>query len=170
MELKKLDLSKGTFEGASGKKFVIQSSLSIERFIVFEKLQNYVGFGIAFEDIFNRISDAYELLNKMRPADCAVILKNIKEGVVRNQQQKTHPLLELCALFINYEDEDITKFEPEKIKAKIDDWKEYDMNGFFQLAFNCVRNLVPIYNETSQSILQEAKGKKAQNQTLDEGK
>ena len=51
MKLKKIDFEGREIIGVSGKKYFIESELSIERFTEFEKLQSHVGFGVDFEGI-----------------------------------------------------------------------------------------------------------------------
>jgi len=159
--LKKIDFEKGKIIGASKKEYFIESELSIVRFQEFEKLQSHVGFGVDFSGLVNKLKDAFEYLNKSKPADAAIVIHNAMNGIVQKLENRTHPIMEMCALFINEENEDRTEFNKDKIKQKIDDWKEYSTNDFFQLAFNLVDNFIPIYEEISQSISQAKKEKKS---------
>lgn len=169
-ELKKLDLSKNTFIGKSGKVYHIKQGLSVIRLIEWEKLQNHLGFGISFEQLYNRLNDATELFNKGRWFDGGVIINNIKQGVLSTVNDRTHPSLEICALIINAEDEDPATYDKEKIKTKIDDWSEYDCEGFFQLAFNSLHGLMTILQKHSQDTLAAVKENKEQSQTSNKKK
>jgi len=159
MELKKLDFKKKEFK-ANGTTYYIESELSIDRFRQFEKLQSHVGFGIDFEGIVNRLKDAYEYLNKSKPADAAIVLHNVLNGIISNIEGREHPIMELCALFINTKDEKRDEFNQDDINKKIADWKEYAVNDFFQLAFNLVDGFIPIYEEISQNISKKEKNMK----------
>lgn len=155
MELKRIDFDGKMIEGTSGRKYYIESELSIDRFTEFEKLQSHVGFGVDFDGIVNKLNDAYDKLNKSKPMDAGIIIHNLLNGIIMRMENRNHPVLEMCALFINEENEDRVKYSLDAINKKIDDWKEYDINDFFQLAFNLVKNFIPIYEEISLSISAE---------------
>ena len=160
MSLKKIDFESGKLTGKSGKEYLIESELSVVRFQEFEKLQSHVGFGVDFEGVINKLKDAFEDLNKSKPADAAIKIHNLLNGVIQKVENREHPIMEMCALFINSEDEDRTEFNVDKIKRKIEDWREYSTNDFFQLAFTLVNNFIPIYEEISQSISKQGEKKK----------
>ena len=152
MELKKIDFEKGVITGVSGEEYFIETGLSIERFTEFEKLQSHVGFGIDFDGVVNKLKDCYEKLNKMKPADAAIIIHNLMNGIIHKVENRSHPVMEMCALFINHKDEDRKVFNTDEIKKKINDWSEYDIQDFFSLAFSLVKNFIPIYEEISLDI------------------
>ena len=157
METKRLDLSKGTFE-ANGVKYFFSSQMSIDRFIEFERLQAHVGFGKDFKNIYEKLKTAYDHLNKNKLADAAVIIHNLVNGIAQNLEGREHPILYMCALFVNREGEDIKLYDEDVAKQKIDDWRKegYSIEDFFQLAFNFVEGFIPAYNEIIQNISQEA--------------
>lgn len=150
-QVKKLDLDQSFFM-ANGKKYTVSKSLSVERWRHFEDLQALVGFGRSFDDIFQNVKKAYEALQKPKIADASVILHNILTGVKEKLDQRHHPALLICALFINHEEEDQKVYNEEAMKLKIADWQEegYDINDFFQLAWN----LVPSFIENYKDVLQ----------------
>lgn len=157
MEAKRIDLSKSTFE-ANGVTYRFASTMCIDRFIEFERLQAHVGFGKDFKNIYDRLKTAYEHLNKNGLADAAVIIHNLINGIAENLDGREHPVLSLCALFINRDDEDAGKYDEDLMKQKIDDWREegYSIEDFFQSAFNFVEGFIPAYNEIIQNISEEA--------------
>ena len=158
--LKKIDFKKGVIIGESKKKYFIESELSVTRFQQFEKLQSHVGFGVDFDGVVNKLKDAHEKLNNLKPMDAGIIIHNLMNGIVHKLENRTHPIMELCALFINEKDEDRAEFNIDKIKLKIDDWNQYTVNDFFQLAFSLIENFIPIYEEISQSISPKPEKKK----------
>jgi len=91
-------------------------------------------------------------------ADAAVIIHNLLNGIGENLGEREHPILQLCALFINRDGENLDVYDPDVMAEKIDDWKKEGlaMDSFFQLAFNFVEGFIPTYNEIIQSISEEA--------------
>jgi len=156
-EVKRLDLSKSTFE-ANGVKYRFSSNMCIDRFIEFERLQAHVGFGKDFQNMYTVLKDTYELLNKGKLADASVKIHNLIQGIATNLDKRDHPILEMCALFINREDEDVKTYDEDVMKQKIEDWRKegYSIEDFFQLAFNFVEGFIPAYNEIIQDISDKA--------------
>lgn len=156
MELKKISPETTEFE-ACGKKYIIHKSLSVNRFIEYEKLQCHVGFGVSFKAMFNTIKDTYELLNKQKFADSAVKLHNMMMGMAEKAENRTHPAMLLCALFINRDDEDLTKWDEGDALRKIKDWSDegYDMSSFFQLGVSFVEGFREAYETLTLNTLQD---------------
>ena len=157
MEAKRLNLEEKTFE-ANGKTYQVTQHISIDRFIEFERLQAHVGFGIDFKNIYEKLGKAYEHMNKNKLADAAVIIHNLANGIGENLEKREHPILNMCALFINRDDENAGVLDEDLMEAKIKDWKEegYAMDDFFSLAFNFVDGFIPAYKEIIQNISEEA--------------
>lgn len=158
--MKRIDFKKQEIKGVSGKTYFIEKDVGVVRFQEFEKLQAHVGFGLDFQAVFNKLKDMYADLNKSKPADAAIKVHNLMNGISMRLEDRNHPIMELCALFINEEDEDRSEFDRDKMSRKIDDWKEYSVEDFFQLAFNLVGGFIPIYEEISLNISQIKKKEK----------
>ena len=158
--VKRLNMEAKTFM-ANGNKYHYGMQLSIERFVEYEKMNLWAGFGMEFDKILGEIKTAYGLLNKSKPADAAVILKNLDDGVTRNVDSRTHPMLNLCALYINREGENEKVVDLKLMDEKIEDWRKegYAISDFFQLAFNFINGFIPIYNESIQAISKSVKEK-----------
>jgi len=158
----KIDLTKGEFT-AKGKTYKAHSTLSIERFIEFEKLQVSVGFGFTFDQFFHKLKDSYEDLNKGKQADAAVKIHNMLTGIADKIDRRKHPVLMLCALFICTEDEDRKRYDEKLMEKKVNDWQEegLEIQDFFTLAFNFVKGFIPAYQEITQSISKAAPKKKS---------
>lgn len=143
-ELKKLDLTKASFE-ANGVTYYIESALSIERFCEYQILEKEAGFGMSFKKVFQHLKELHEMMNNVRFVDAAVKLDNMMRGVAKLEEREP-TLLKICALFINTADEDRSTINNDMTMKKIEDWKkEYDINGFFQLALNTVDGFLEIY-------------------------
>lgn len=148
---------------ANGKEYIIRQSLTIERFEEFEKLQIQVGYGVDFRGMFGNLRKAYDYLNASQPADAGVLLYNTMNGVKNEIDGRENEVLQLCALFICTENEDLTIFDENLMKAKIDDWKieGIAMESFFTLAFNLVNGFIPVYNQVSASISEHMEAAKS---------
>ncbi len=138
--LKRIAPDANSFE-ANGVKYVIHPSLGVERHRHFEKLQVVAGFGADYQTLIQRVRKAYDQINAMKVADCAVTLNGVLEGMTRPISGQQHPLLLICTLFIAREGDDLTKWSEAEAAEQINDWKEagYDVADFFRLAFVLVR-------------------------------
>lgn len=150
--LKKLDLTKKSFE-ANGKRYYFEMDISTERFKEYEKLQAEIGFGVDFQTIFDRLKELYKLLNEQKFADSAVVAHNMMTGISRQLNKRINPALQLATLMINTKEEDRSTWSYELAEEKIADWKDYEVQGFFQFAVSLVNGLSDAYNEIIQSTL-----------------
>lgn len=155
MEAKRLDFEKRpfTFE-ANGNKYHSTQTMSIDRYIEFDRLQAHVGFGNDFKNLYDKMKESYEHMNKMKMADAAVIIHNLMNGIAQNLDKRDHPSLQMCALFLNREGENAAVFDEDLMAEKINDWKKegYAMQDFFRLAISFVDGFYDAYEEISQSI------------------
>jgi len=155
MELIKLEQDTKSFTTKGGKTYHVAQAqeLSVDYFLQWLNLQPQVAYGADFTSINSNLNRAWKHLNDGKQADAAVIIHNILNGIDKNINKRTHPVLELCALFIYGEDEDRTKYDHEYMLKKIEDWKEsgIDITSFFQLAFSLVIGLSDELEQISQS-------------------
>lgn len=158
MALQQIDFTQRHFE-CQGRKFILKESLSFVRYRELQKLNLEFGFSATFYDIFKNIETAWNLLNSVKLAEAAVVLHNIMHGVV-SLDEKEDPALRLCALFIDEEGEDPTKYDEAKMKEKIDYWKELDVSPFFQLAADLIPKWLQSYNLISQNGLSQPQKEK----------
>lgn len=147
-----------TFQ-ANGVTYIVRTSLTLGRFEEFEKLQIDVGYGASFQEVFKNIRKAYDYLNEGVPMDAGVILYNVMNGIKKNLQDRKNPILQLCALFIVTEDEDLTTFDPVLTNKKLADWKAegIEAQDFFSFAFNLVQGFTTALDEVSQGISAKTK-------------
>ena len=160
MEIKELDFSK-PFQ-ANGKTYRVKSMLSVTRWIQFEITQSELGTGLSFDEMVKKWQTVYELANKMKFADIAVLAHNTLSSVATRIEERTHPVIKMCSLFCNYEGEDETRWDDDLIKEKQADWEAegYSMQSFFQLAFSAVENFSQVYDEISDFTSTEKNPKK----------
>ena len=150
--LKRIDLNTGIFE-ANGTRYTIEGALTIERYAELQILEKELGFGLTFKAMFEKLQQAYNLLNKQKPADAAVLLNDMLRGMARLQERE--PLvLKICALFMNTDDEDRSSFSADVYNRKIADWKaeKLDMRDFFTVASNSVNGFIEIYRTVTRII------------------
>lgn len=146
---------------ANGNKYVFRE-LTVARFEQFELLQASVGFGLDFQGIFDNLKAIYESLNTADFVAASVKLYNTLEGVSTNLAKRENPILQMCALFICREDENVSVYDPLLISEKIEDWKieGIAMADFFHLAFNLVQGFTAsckadTLNTFYQSLIQK---------------
>lgn len=137
---------------ANGNKYYIHKSLTIERYKAYQKMQIEVGFGLGFAGMIAMLQKIYKFVNEQKFADAAVAINNTLTSV-SGMDQREDPVLILCALFINREDEDITKIEDNILTEKINDWKVEGIPMDFFLGY--AQHLVADY----QKILSELEGR-----------
>jgi hypothetical protein len=156
--LRKIDFSQKHFE-CGGKKFYLQESISFARYRELQKLIIEFSFSATFVDLFKNIRTAWDFMNALKLGEAAVILHNIMVGI-KTLDDKDDAALRMCALFINEDGEDSTKYDEAKMKEKIDCWgKELDVSPFFQLAASLVPSWINAYKIVSRDGLSEEKPK-----------
>jgi hypothetical protein len=151
--MKNINLDLGYFE-ADGRKFYLTETLTIERFIEYEKLQNSMGFNLSFKQVFDSLNEIYRLINANKILDGGIKLYNLMNGIAERVDGKIHPALEICALFVIEEGEDISKYDSALAKSKIEAWKKegYAMQDFFSLAVSLVEGFTESYIDFTENI------------------
>jgi hypothetical protein len=153
--LKVIDLNVGSFM-ANGKEYFIEKSISQERFMMYQKLQIELTYQTGFAGMYRAMQNIFELCNKQKLADVAVIAHNALNGI-KITEDKRIPALELAALFVNEKDEDRKIINQDMVDKKLKDWEAegLDITPFFQLAINSIAGFKEIYNELIQTSLEE---------------
>jgi hypothetical protein len=145
MDLRKIDFEKDSYFECGGKKFFKTDSLSFVRYRELQKIMLEFGFSATFVDIYNSTKQAIEAYNKHDYFAMSIIIYKIQEGIV-NLQDKDDPALRMCALFINEENEDLTKYNESEMKAKIDCWtSELEVIPFVNLALAVQTDWIKTY-------------------------
>jgi hypothetical protein len=153
-ELKKIDFQQGWFM-ANGKKYIIESGFSIERYAFYQKYQIELGYNCTFDKMFQEWERVVMLANKLQFSDIVIIAYNMSRAIAK-LDEKEPAVLKLCALFVNEENEDRRTITEDMITAKIRDWQEegIDVGDFFTLASNTITGFITAYKKVSQSISQ----------------
>lgn len=152
-KLKKIDFAEGKFE-ANGKTYFIEETISVARYKYYIMFQTEAGYGCTFTQMMENWEKVYELANKMRFADVAVIANEMKNAIGGFGTRK-HPAIAICALFCNTENEDRKTISEQLLNEKLNDWEEagIDVYSFFVLAGTLVNGLATAWND----LLSEAK-------------
>ncbi|HCC71262.1 MAG TPA: hypothetical protein DEQ09_08950 [Bacteroidales bacterium] len=155
-ETKRLPLKEGKFSG-NGHTFTIVDTMCIARWTQLENFQDLLGWGRSFDDLFRQLHKAYELMDEGKQNEPRIIIHNILTGMKQKLEQRYHPALMLCTLFIIREDEDQTIYNEEFMKEKIKDWtiEGYDINDFFQLAWTLVPGFIKHYQDDMADTLNQ---------------
>lgn len=151
--MKRIDFTKPSFV-ADGRTFYIKETLTIERFMEYERLQASMGFNLTFSAIFDSLKKIYELINSNKILDGGIKLYNLMSGIAERIDGKLHPALEICSLFVIEEGEDITKYDDTIAKSKIEAWKKegYAMQDFFTLAVSLVESFSEAYADFTEGF------------------
>ena len=153
-EVKELDLNTTSFE-ANGRKYTVAQSISAGRWNDYLHAQVEVGFAQQFTDVFASVKEGYELLNQQRFADGAVCLRSIMMGMKNIDDATNIPaIIKLCAIFINYEGEDVSELTEEALRTKYEDWKAeaISMKSFFHFALTFIPGFMECFNSVSHVI------------------
>ena len=129
--------------GISGKKYMLESELSMDRYI---KLQEYIielTTGSTAQEMIAAVGRAYEYMQNFRAMDAGEELRRVLVSSA-TMAQYPHPAHKAVALLFNSTDEtleDRMAFDETKMMVKIEDWKHYGVTGFFQLLANTAPGL-----------------------------
>ena len=139
---------------ANGVNYIVRTSLTLARFEEFEKLQVRVGYGVEFKQLFANMRKAFDYLNESQPADAAIMLYNMMDGVKNKIDDRGNEVLDLCCLYICREGEDLRRYDPALNEEKKKDWREEGimMKSFFSLASSLVNGFTPDLREASANI------------------
>jgi hypothetical protein len=157
---------------ANGKTYHKASSISFQRYGLMEVWNHELGFGRSVEQTFQSERQAFDLLNKLKLAEAAVLLNNSMQGLARIADQgelikRTHPAIKLSMLFWNHEGEDVRTMPDELMNLKLADMEAegIDHGFFFRTALANVPGFLSAYRQLTQSGSTETK--EAASQTPD---
>lgn len=125
---------------ANGKKYFLEKELSIQRSVFAEsakiELESGLRFGKYTED-WKKIWDMLNSPDKSHFADIAIVVHDHLKSF-NNFIEDVHPVIKLCACFINAEGEDRRFINQDIVNAKAEDWiaEGLTMRSFFHLALS----------------------------------
>ncbi|GAB3780634.1 hypothetical protein GCM10028818_33170 [Spirosoma horti] len=132
-----VNLSTGTTTfDANGHTYRVDHTidLSVIRDRYLEKYSLYATLGRDAKAIALEARRIYDFLNESKIADAALTADNLIRGAA-DLQSRESPILYICTLFINREDEDLRAYSPELGKQKIDDWAKAGITKNFFLSW-----------------------------------
>lgn len=157
MKLKEFKPEIGQSFEANKKKYMIEKNLSIERAILLNKIEIEIAHHTTIEHLKSELVGVYNSLNKGQFADSAVRVYNLANGIDKITKIEDMPILRLCALFINEENEDRKTISENLIYQKINDWQTEGLSiePFFTLAISLLPNVHEHYKRLIQKSLKE---------------
>jgi hypothetical protein len=153
-ELKRIPFDEGKFV-ANGNNYTIEQFLSFDRLEMYESLEVELGLGLRLQNVISKLDDQKVCYNEGRHADAIIINHELRTSGQYKLDHKINAAFEMCALFINRDDEDRSIITKDMIKAKVDDWrKEYAVNDFFSFAMASIPVYLRGYVKSSQNTSQ----------------
>jgi hypothetical protein len=156
MAYKKLDLNAQSFE-TSKHKYTFKTWLTFDEWREFENYEFQTGMGATFENVFRGLVKTYESMNDKKFADTAVHIHNLISGIKEKMEKRWHPALIICTLFTIRDGDEDRVWSEALANEYIEDWKEYEVNGFFSLAVGLVRGFSEAYEEISRDSFNKLK-------------
>lgn len=126
--------------------------MSFGRYGIYQRAQIELAYDLSMKQLWDGLTTAYDAVNEQRFADASCEIRDLMKGVVDIGNREVHPVIKMCALFINTEDEDRRTLSDAQIQQKQEDWTKegYDIFSFFQLALRLVPDLIQVYTSASQ--------------------
>lgn len=153
--LKRIDFETGKFV-ANGVTYTIETEgLSFDRLEMYEQLEVELGLGMRLQTILKKLDEQKNCYDEGRHADAIIVNHELRTSAYHKLENKTNVAFEMCALFMNRDEEDRTVITKDMIKAKIDDWRrEYAVTDFFSFAIASIPAYLNASVKNSQSTSQ----------------
>jgi hypothetical protein len=142
----------------------LRNTLSIDYYTQFELLQAPVAYGYTFMDIYAQDEQVIKLYNDGKPAEAITVIVN-RRANMKNMSipvnpiglkvdKRHHAVLQVAALFLIEETEDIRVFKQEVIDAKIEDFLSSGVSyeDLFTLVVKLAPGLLTALEEVSRTI------------------
>lgn len=167
-ELKQIPFNGDAFE-ANGKKYFVEDTLSIERWIYMQELNIQLGFGVEFADMQKAWLEVRNLANESKFADIVILGHNMVNGISKAYNREPM-ILKFCALFMNTEEEDRGFINEDQISRKIEDWKAEGLgiDGFFVFSLSKVKGLAESWQKATLDVSETLGGLTSSNQTAND--
>lgn len=168
-QLPQIDINKDFFETDKRKYWIQPDQLSTARYREYRLLSTEVITNNDIGELMNKVNHMNAVAvgktnhktNLERLVDIANSTYNIAVQLQEFGNMHNHnkdKVLRFCALFCNYEGEDITKLDETVISSKIDDWVNhgFDHSGFFLLFAKALPQLAEKFKYIHQNGRVEA--------------
>lgn len=135
---------------ASGVEYFIEENLSFDRLEMYERLEVEVGLSMRLENIYKKLDEQKQALSANNLYDSIIINNELQTSAYFKLENKTHPVFDMCALFMNTADEDRSIITKDMIQKKYADWRpEYAVDDFFSFAIASLKNYLSAYAKHS---------------------
>lgn len=153
---KRVGLNDNSFT-AGGVKYIIHSSINIERYKILDELQTRQAYGTDYAGLFRGFLKWVELKNASKPFDADTHMRNVFEGVVRKVNKQNEPILLICTLFIDPEGADRSAWDEETANETIKKWSDegIPVEDFFRLGLEFVRRYQVAFQPDSLNTSEE---------------
>lgn len=156
--LKPVDIMKnGGFEiEVDGEKikYFLEPHISTERFKMMQKFELEMTFATSFKNLYKKLGEVYDTLNKGKFADSSVKIRDIIEGTHRIDDENNFPtIIKYASLMLNTNDEDRKVYDENQMKEKIENWTKagVPIQSFLAVALYSVNGLIQSYKENTQN-------------------
>lgn len=158
-----IDWKNRTLIGKSGRVYKIEpENISAGRWAEFEIQQLQLAYSMEFKAIHDNIA---KVLNDLRNgnnllkahSDAIKTLECLHFAISNYTELPIPAILKFCSLFINYDGEDVGKYDPIEVRKKADDWANIPIKDFFLLASEVIPSFRETYNAFIQASQQTAK-------------
>jgi len=123
------------------KEYFIDDSLTVRREIVLDQYKLEVETGYTAGKVIEKMKESLELSNKQKFIEGAIVIHNVIDYSLRTTE-RLNALLNICMLFFNEKDEDVSQWSDSLRDAKLADIMDagYNAHDFFLLATYFVKD------------------------------
>lgn len=151
-------LEGGDTFAANGKIYTVSDSFNVGRFDKVEELEEELIMVGDKRTCHEVMASAMGKINEFNPGEAFTLMYNKIESDQRNARL-THYLLRMCAVYINYQGEDVRYLTDETIKQKVSDWSAEGLPiaPFLIFAAGACREVLTRFKNPLVHLLNEAK-------------
>lgn len=139
-EIKRIPFAEKKFTGKSGVVYSIQlDDVATGRFQIYERMALRLAFGLDLKGIFGSFAEIYKLGTSGDETLKAIHSMNMIAYQQMNKirdagDDQFHDAILFCTIFCNAPGENLSKWDQDLAKQKMDDWIEYSHRDFFLLS------------------------------------
>ena len=152
-ELKKIDIQSGTIQ-VGDRTGYIQPVLSTIRYVEYLKKLPKLTYNTTFAGMYDSLTKIYMATSAGNDMIYAIqqareISWNQLDAIRRFDENEIPDIIDFCALFINFDGEDVSRFDHANHEAKklALHQEGYDVSSFFSLAYNLIESLPAAYRK-----------------------
>ena len=150
---KTIDISSGKIQ-VGDRTGYIQPVLSTIRYVEYLKRVPRLTYHTTFAGMYDTLSKIYMAASAGNDMIYAIqqareLAWNQLDAIKRFDENEIPDIIDFCCLFINFDGEDVSKFDHANHEAKklAIHQEGYDISSFFSLAYNLIENLPGAYHK-----------------------